>query len=107
MESKLKTIKLTIKPADFTSIIISLRIQFDQIIITKMNSFKVSLNEYRQSGWLCTRWGEIAQSLNFKYLYKRHYKSNELLWISYNMVPLKSPQQFVRFTVTLVKIFKV
>jgi hypothetical protein len=27
-----------------------------------------------------TRWGEIAQSLNFKYLYKSHYKSNEVLW---------------------------
>ncbi len=35
---------------------------------------------YRQSGWLCTRWGEIAQSLNLKYLYKRHCKSCELLW---------------------------
>ncbi len=37
-------------------------------------------NRYRQSGWLCTRWGEITQSLNFKYLYKSHCKSNELLW---------------------------
>jgi hypothetical protein len=36
-------------------------------------------NRYRQSGWLCTRWGEIAQSLNFKYLYKSHCKFNELL----------------------------
>jgi hypothetical protein len=62
---------------------------------------------YRQSGWFCTRWGEIAQSLNFKYLYKSHCKSNELLWVLYNVVPLKSPQQFVEFAVTLVKMFKV
>jgi hypothetical protein len=50
---------------------------------------------YRQSGWLCTRWGEIAQSLNFKYLYKSHCKSNELLWVLCNMVSLRSPQQSV------------
>ncbi len=64
-------------------------------------------NIYRQSGWLCTRWGEIAQSLYFKYLYKIHCKSGVLLWALYNKVSLKSPQQFVGFTVTLVKIFKV
>ncbi len=67
-------------------------------------SFK---NLYRQSGWLCTRWGEIAQSLNFKYLHKSHCKSYELLWVLYNWVSLKIPQQFVGFAVTHVKIFKV
>ncbi len=46
---------------------------YSSIIVNKAN-FK-----YRQSGWLCTRWGEIAQSLNFKYLYKSHCKSRELL----------------------------
>jgi hypothetical protein len=50
---------------------------------------------YRQSGWLCTRWGEIAQTLNFKYLYKSHCKSYELLWVLYSRVFLKSQQQFV------------
>jgi hypothetical protein len=29
------------------------------------------------------------------------------LWVLYNMVPLKSPQQFAGFAVTVVKIFKV
>ncbi len=65
------------------------------------------LQKYRQSGWLCTRWGEIAQSLNFKCLLKSPSKSWDLLFVLYNMVPLKSPQQFVGFAVTLVKIFKV
>ncbi len=37
-------------------------------------------DEYRQSRWLCTSWGEIAQSFNFKYLYENHCKSYELLW---------------------------
>jgi hypothetical protein len=32
---------------------------------------------YRQSGRLCTRWAEIAQSLNFKYLYKMYYIFND------------------------------
>jgi hypothetical protein len=63
--------------------------------------------EYCQLGWLWTRWGEIAQSLNFKYLYKGHCKSNELLWVLYTWVLIKSPQQFAGFAVTLVKIFKV
>ncbi len=31
-------------------------------------------------GVACTRWGEIAHSLNFKYLYKTHCKSCKLLW---------------------------
>ncbi len=63
--------------------------------------------KYRQLGWLCTRWGEIVQSLNFKYLYKSHCKSCELLWVFQNRVSLKSPQQIVGFAVTLEKIFKV
>ncbi len=42
--------------------------------------------------------GEIAQSLNFKYLYKSHCKSNELLWTLYTWV-LISPQQFSIFNV--------
>jgi hypothetical protein len=50
--------------------------------------------------------GGFAQSLKFKYLYKSHCKPNELLWVLYSMVSLKSPQQFVGFAVTLVKIFK-
>ncbi len=36
---------------------------------------------YRQSGWLCTRWGEITQCLKFKYLYKRGCKCSELLLV--------------------------
>ncbi len=64
-------------------------------------------NVYRQPGWLCTRWGEIAQSLNFNYLYKSHCQSSKLLLILYDRVPVKSPQQFVEFAVTLVKIIKV
>jgi hypothetical protein len=63
--------------------------------------------KYRQSGMLFTWWGEIAQSLNFKYVYKSHCKSNELFWALYNMVSLKSPQQFVGIAVTIVKIFNV
>jgi hypothetical protein len=66
----------------------------------------VANSNYRQSGWLCTRWGEIAQSFNFKYLYKSHCKSYELLWVLYNMVLLKSPQDFAGFAVTLEKIFE-
>jgi hypothetical protein len=71
-------------------------------------AFRTSFKKnYRQSGWLCTRWGEIAQSLNFKYLYKSHCKSCEPLWVLYNGISIKSSQQFVGFAVTLVKIFKV
>jgi hypothetical protein len=82
----------------------------EKSVIKKENvitMLKFMYRDYRQSGWLCTRWGEIAQSLNFKYLFKKHCKSNELLWVLYNMVPLKSPQQFVGFAVFLEKIFKV
>jgi hypothetical protein len=45
-------------------------------------------NKYRQSGWLFTWWGEFAQSLNFKYLYKSQYKFNELLW-AFKGYPIK------------------
>ncbi len=51
------------------------------------------------------RWSEITQSLKFNCFYKSHCKSCELLWVLYNMVTLKCPQQFVGFAVTLVKIF--
>ncbi len=61
--------------------------------------FKLWLSTYRNRG-------EIAQSLHFEYLYKGHCKSCELLWVLYNMVFLKSPQQFAGFALTLVKIFK-
>jgi hypothetical protein len=61
----------------------------------------VLFNEVASIGWLCTRWGEIAQGLKFKYLYKSHCKSCELLRVLYNMVSLKSLQQFVGFAVTL------
>ncbi len=37
---------------------------------------------YIPSGWLCTRWGEIAQSLYIKYLYESHCKSCKLMWAS-------------------------
>jgi hypothetical protein len=40
-------------------------------------------------------------------LYKSHCKSNELLWVLYNGIFLKGPQQLVGFAVTLVNIFKV
>jgi hypothetical protein len=63
--------------------------------------------QYRQSGWLCIRWGEIAQSLNFKYLYKGHSKSCEVLWVLYYKAALLCPQQFFEFAVTLEKIIKV
>ncbi len=46
--------------------------------------------KYRQSGWLCTRWGEIAQSLNFKYFNKCHCKSCELLGFYIIGYPLKA-----------------
>jgi hypothetical protein len=52
------------------------------------------------------RWGDFTQSLKFKFLYKSHCKSSELLWVSYFMMFLKSPQQFAVFAVTLVKKFK-
>ncbi len=42
-----------------------------------LNCYKIM---YRQSGWLCTRWGEIAQSLNFKCLYKSHCKYSRFSW---------------------------
>ncbi len=67
---------------------------------TNWNFFKLN---YRQSGWLCTRWGEIAQSLNFKYLNKRFCKSNKLLWGFKGYSKLQSPQQSARLAVTLVK----
>jgi hypothetical protein len=76
------------------------------IIPSNLGSSK-NYKNYRQSGWLCTRWGEIAQSLNFKYLYKSHCKSNELLWAFKGYPIIQSPQQFAGFAVTLVKIFKV
>ncbi len=44
-------------------------------------------------------WGTITQSFKFKYLYKSH-------WILYNMVSIKSPQQFAGLAVTLVKLFE-
>jgi hypothetical protein len=47
---------------------------------------KILVKEYR----LYTGWGEIAQGLNFKYLYKNHCKSCELLWAFYNIVSIKS-----------------
>jgi hypothetical protein len=62
---------------------------------------------YRQSGWLCTRWGEIAQSLNFKYLYKNYCESNELSWAFKEYPIIENPQQFAGFAATFVKIFKV
>jgi hypothetical protein len=62
---------------------------------------------YRQSGWLCTGWGKIAQSFNFKYLYKSDCKSIELLWAFKGYHIIYNPLQFAEFTVTLVKIFKV
>jgi hypothetical protein len=62
---------------------------------------------YRQSGWLCTRWGEIAQSLNFKYIYKGNCKSCEELWAIKGYSIVQNPQQFAGFAGTLVKIFKV
>jgi hypothetical protein len=46
----------------------------------------------------------FTQSLKFKYLYKSHCKSCELFLVLYNMVLFKSPQQFIGFAVTLVKI---
>jgi hypothetical protein len=64
------------------------------------------LHDYRQTGLLCTRWGEIAQSLNFKYLYNSHCDTGELLWVLYNRVSLKSPQQLAGSAVILAKIFK-
>ncbi len=44
------------------------------------HTFPFFLFSAGQSGWLYTRWGEIARSLKFKYLYKSHCKSCELLW---------------------------
>jgi hypothetical protein len=58
-------------------------------------------------GWLCTRWGEIAQSLNFKYLYKSHRESCELLCAFQRYHIKQNPRQFIKFAVTIVKIFKV
>jgi hypothetical protein len=52
-------------------------------------------------------WSEVAQSLNFKYLYKSHCRSCKLLRLLYNRVSLKSPEQFAGFAVTLLKLFKV
>ncbi len=51
--------------------------------------------------------GGFAQSLNFKYLYKSHCKSCELLWLLRDILLYKTPQQFVGFAVTFEKIFKV
>jgi hypothetical protein len=62
-----------------------------------------------QSEWLYTRWEEITEILKFKYLYTSYCKSYKLLWVLWGTLlyePLKSPQQFAGFAVTLVRIFK-
>ncbi len=68
----------------------------------------VTLNKeyYSRNIYSTINRGVFAQNLKFDYLYKSQGKSYELLRTLYDMVPLKSPQQFVGFAVTLVKIFK-
>ncbi len=59
---------------------LQLLVYWQELLLIFFPGWLNEVSTYRQSGWLCTRWGEIAQSLNFKYLYKSYCKSNELLW---------------------------
>ncbi len=73
---------------------------------TLCNKMKIDKQVVPSIGVSLHRWGDFTQSLKFKFLYKSHCKSYELLWVSYFMMFLKSPQQFAGFAVTLVKKFK-
>jgi hypothetical protein len=50
--------------------------------------------------------GGFTQNLKFNYLYKSHCKSNKQLWALYNITLPESPQHFVEYAVTLVKIIE-
>jgi hypothetical protein len=69
-------------------------------------SLRFSIFEPWDTQIFSRQWGEITQSIKFKYLLQGHCKSYDLLWVLYDMVSLKSPQQFAGFSVTLVKILK-
>jgi hypothetical protein len=76
---------------EFTSIQLEYSCWFLSICSFLLNALLfLTKKNYRLSGWFYTRWGEMAQSLKFKYLYKSHCKSCELLWTYIIWYPFKA-----------------
>ncbi len=65
--------------------------------------FKAKLATVNRGVFTQVRWNYTKFKI---YLYKSHCKSLNLLWALCNMLPLKSPQQFAGFAVTLLKIIE-